>query len=63
MFSDEYKKFINQDFGSFSDWLFSLNPYEFTLIATAIGFAISPALTVNQQNSLGNFFEMIGEVM
>lgn len=63
MFSDEYKNFINQDFDSFSDWLFSLNAYEFTLISTIIGFAISPSLTVNQQNSLGNFFELLGQVI
>ncbi len=55
MYSEQYEKFINQDYNSFADWLFSLNAYEFSLIAAAIGFAISPTLTVNQQNSLGNF--------
>ncbi|MDD4187786.1 MAG: hypothetical protein PHX04_03390 [Bacilli bacterium] len=63
MFSDEYQKFINQDFDSFSNWLFSLNAYEFSLIATIIGFVISPALTINQQGSLGNFFELLGQVI
>lgn len=63
MFSEEHKKFVNQDFDSFSTWLSTLNPYEFTLVATAIGFAIAPVLTVNQQNSLGNFFELIGQVL
>lgn len=55
--------FINQDFNSFSNWLFSLNPYEFTAIATILGFIISPTLTLNQQNSLGNFFELLGQVI
>lgn len=63
MFSDEYKKFIDQDFESFSRWLSSLNPYEFTMVGAAIGLAIAPALTVNQQNSLGNFFELVGQVI
>ena len=63
MFSDEYQKFINQDFDSFSNWLFSLNAYEFSLIASIIGFVISPALTINQQGSLGNFFELLGQVI
>lgn len=63
MFSNEYQKFINQDFDSFSNWLFSLNAYEFSLIATIIGFVISPTLTVNQQDSLGNFFELLGQVI
>ena len=63
MFSKEFKEFTNYDFVSFSDWLFSLNPYEFTLIATLIGFIISPSLNSNEQNSLGNFFELLGEVL
>ena len=53
-------KYINDlenfDFCSFSNWLSTLNPYEFTLVATIIGFIISPSLTLNQQNSIGNFF-------
>lgn len=58
-----FENFINQDFETFSDWLFSLNAYEFTAIATLIGFIISPTLTLNQQNSLGNFFELLGQVI
>lgn len=63
MNSEEFDKFSNYDFSSFSDWLFSLSPYEFTLIATLLGFLISPTLTVNQQNSLGNFFELLGQII
>ena len=60
---DEFSKFVNQDYKSFSEWLFSLNAYEFTLIATIAGFLISPKLTINEQNSLGNFFELLGQVI
>ena len=60
---DEFSKFVNQDYKSFSKWLFSLNAYEFTLIATVAGFLISPTLTINEQNSLGNFFELLGQVV
>lgn len=63
MYSEQFEKFINQDFDSFSNWLFSLNAYEFSLISTIIGFAISSTLTLNQQNSLGNFFELLGQVI
>lgn len=63
MKSEEFENFINQDFSNFSNWIFSLNAYEFTLIATIAGFVISPTLTVNQQNSLGNFFELLGQVI
>ncbi len=55
--------FLNQDFVSFSKWLYTLNPYEFTFIATVLGFIISPSLTINEQNSLGNFFELLGQVI
>ncbi len=58
-----YKDFINQDFASFSNWLFSLNPYEFSLIASGAGFAISSFLTIDRQNSLGNFFILVGQVL
>ena len=60
---DEFKCFVNQDYNSFSNWLFSLDAYTFTLIATVAGFIISPELTINQQNSLGNFFELLGQVI
>lgn len=60
---DEFSKFINQDYKSFSKWLFSLNAYEFTLIATIAGFIISPTLTIDEQNSLGNFLELFGQVI
>lgn len=58
-----FEEFINLDFKSFTDALFSLNAYEFSLLGTVIGFAIAPTLTVNQQNSLGNFFELIGQII
>jgi hypothetical protein len=61
--NDEFSKFVNQDYKSFSKWLFSLNAYEFTLIATISGFLISPVLTIDEQNSLGNFFELLGQVI
>lgn len=63
MESKEFNDFIYNDFVSLSDWLFSLNPYEFTMISTLIGFIISPQLNLNEQNSLGNFFELLGQVI
>ena len=61
MDKSEFEKFMSQDFNSFSSWLFSLNSYEFTFIASLAGFAIAPSLTLNEQNSLGNFFELLGQ--
>ena len=48
---------------AFIDLLLSLNEYELTLLGFAIGFLLSPTITVNQQNSLGNFFELIGQTL
>lgn len=63
MDNDAYKKFMDQDFRELALWIYSLNGYEFTLIATLVGLLISKPLTINQQNSLGNFFEQIGQTM
>jgi len=63
MDNNSFKDFINQDYPGLADWINTLNAYEFTSIATLIGLAISPLLTVNQQNALGNFFEQIGQTM
>lgn len=63
MDNNEFQKFANQDFCSLSEWLFSLDAYQFSLVATLMGFVISPTLTINQQNSLGNFFQLLGQVI
>ena len=48
---------------AFVDLLLSLNPYELTILACAIGLLLAPSITVNQQNALGNFFELIGQTL
>ncbi len=58
-----FENFINQDFKGLSDWFSTLNPYEFTFVATIIGGVIAPLLNTSQQNSLGNFFEQIGQTL
>jgi len=63
MINDAYEDFMSQDFSCLADWIYSLNAYEFTLVATLIGFIIAPSLSINQQNSLGNFFEQIGQTL
>lgn len=63
MNNKSFKNFANQDFRSFSDGLFSLSAFEFTLVGSIIGFAVSEGLNTNQQNSLGNFFTLIGQVL
>lgn len=40
-----------------------MNPYELSSIATILGFLIAPTLTVDEQNSLGNFLELTAQVI
>ncbi len=63
MNNKEFEKFANYDYKSFSNYLSSIDPYEFTLIGTILGFLISKPLTINEQNSLGNFFTLIGQIL
>lgn len=63
MDKDAFEKFVNNDFKKLSNSLFSLSAFEFNLLATLIGFALTPALSTNEQNSLGNFFALIGQVL
>lgn len=63
MSNDSYKNFINQDFRELANWIYSLNGYEFVIVATLVGVLIATPLSINQQNSLGNFFEQIGQTM
>jgi len=48
---------------AFVNLLLSLNEYELTALGCAIGLLIAPTITTNQQNSLGNFFELVGQVL
>lgn len=48
---------------AFVDLLLSINEYELSILAFAIGTILAPTITINQQNSLGNFFELIGQTL
>ena len=48
---------------AFVNLLLALNEYELTILAFLISLTIAPTITVNQQNSLGNFFELVGQVL
>ncbi len=51
----------NNIFKEIEKSLLNLNAYEFTLFAALIGFLICDGLNYNEQQSLGNFFEMLGQ--
>ncbi|MBQ8206121.1 MAG: hypothetical protein IJZ77_01500 [Bacilli bacterium] len=56
-------RFINNDYDSLADYLFSFTGNEFSIISSIIAFVISQNLTIDQANSLGNFFELVGQFM
>ncbi|MBE6124584.1 MAG: hypothetical protein E7184_03555 [Erysipelotrichaceae bacterium] len=62
MDNDEFQKFINH-ISSFSDYLFHLSPFQFTMLGIVLGIISCEALTTNQQNSLGNFLEEVGQIL
>ena len=51
------------DFKNFASWLFSLSSLDFVVIGTISGILIAKNLTINEQNTMGNFFELVGQVL
>lgn len=44
-------------------YLLTLTPNEVGVLGSAIGIIICQGLTPSQQNTIGNFFELIGQVV
>lgn len=63
MDNSSFEKFIKQDFNLLSKWLSSVNSYEFALYGVVAAFLIAPTLNANEQNSLGNWLEEIGQIL
>ena len=61
--NDSMNQFINNDYDSLADYLFSFTGNEFAIFSSIIGFIISQNLSIDQVNSLGNFFESVGQFM
>ena len=51
------------NFKEFTDWIFSLSGLDYTIAATTIAIILSKNLNINEQNSVGNFFFLIGQVL
>lgn len=43
--------------------IFNIPPDEFALLAAFLGVGIADQLDVNEQNSIGNFIELIGQTI
>lgn len=46
-----------------SSLILKLSPFEFVTVGTVIGYLLSINLTVTEQNSLGNWFELVGQII
>ena len=63
MINNSFENFINQDFNLLAKWLSKVNSYEFALYGIVAAFLIAPTLNANEQNSLGNWLEEIGQIL
>ncbi len=59
--NDSMNQFVNNDYKSLADYLFSLTGNEFAILSSVIGYLISQNLQIDQANSIGNFLEAVGQ--
>ena len=59
----DFNSFKNMSCNNFIDHLLTLSPNELSLLGVAIGFLLTINTNANQQESLGNFFELIGQYL
>lgn len=48
---------------NYADFLYGLSGNELALLSAVIGYVLSQNINAEQMNSLGNFFEAIGQIM
>lgn len=60
---NSFNKYSKEDLIGFSKFLDSLTPLEFTTLGCIIGIIIASSLNNNEQNSVGNFLELVGQVI
>ena len=63
MNNNSFEEFTKQDFSGLSNWINKLNPYEFSLSGVIAAFIIAQPLNANQQNSIGNYLEEVGQIL
>ena len=56
---EEFKEAVK----SFSNWLDSSPPYEYSLTGVIIAYIIAPNLTNSAQNAFGNWLELVGQII
>lgn len=60
---DNSNDYNPQEVKNFASWIMTLSPFEFTTLGIIIGYALSLSLTIDEQNSLGNWLELVGQII
>lgn len=53
----------NNYYSTLSKLLSSLTPLEFTTLGVIFGYFLSISIPITEQNALGNWFELIGQIL
>ncbi len=53
----------NEKVREFVEYILNLTPNEVGIIAAALGIILSQPLSAMQQNTIGNFFELLGQII
>lgn len=53
----------NEKIRDFIEYILNLTPNEMGIITSALGIILSQNLSAMQQNVVGNFFELVGQVI
>ena len=64
MTQKEIEDLVNkQNLKNLTSIILKLSPFEFVTLGTMVGYLLSVNLTINEQNSLGNWFELVGQII
>lgn len=64
MTQKEIEDLVNkQNLKDLSSIILKSTPFEFVTLGTIVGYLLSANLTINEQNSLGNWFELVGQII
>lgn len=53
----------NNYYSTLSKLLSSLTPLEFTTLGVIFGYFLSISIPITEQNALGNWFELVGQIL
>ncbi len=64
MDTNKLEQLINTEYiKNLSSFILSLSSFEFVTVGTLVGYIISSVLTTQEQNSVGNWLELVGQIV